>query len=47
MSNSYRTDSQKKAKENERRFYENLDLKNALLAKKYDTKGQRVKGGDE
>lgn len=50
MSESHRTDSETKAKQNERRFYETLHRKNAELAKKYDKQGKRIetkKGGDK
>lgn len=47
MSDSHRTYSETKAKQNEQRFYQNLRLKNAQLAKKYDTKGNKNKRGDQ
>ena len=47
MSDSHRTHSETKAKQNEQRFYENLASKNAQLAKKYATKDDENKRGDQ
>lgn len=42
MSESHRTDSSEKAKQNEYRFYKTLTKKNALLAEKYDKEGKHI-----